>query len=31
VMPWVRFVVPDEDGLHSHPRFKALLTKMDLD
>jgi len=24
VMPWVRFVVPDEDGLHSHPRFTEL-------
>ena len=31
VMPWIRFVVPDEDGLRSHPRYRAILNKMRLD
>jgi Tfp pilus assembly protein PilF len=31
VMPWIRFVVPKEGDLHSHPRYKTLMKKLDMD
>jgi len=30
-MPWIRLLLPEEDRVLTHPRFKAFLKKMDLD
>ncbi len=27
-MPWIRHIVPEEDRIRTHPRYKALLKKM---